>query len=217
MRKHFATLGIVVVSLIVVLALGSWALAQGDDSQPTGAQPESGQPATALSGDDSQPAGPPEVIIPPKYQPRAGSNEIEANGSEATVYFTPQDENTSTTVIFLYNTGDEAATVGLQTFELDGALHIDTSILVPAGGLVRICGDTVNTISWTWQDVVLVNFTTASTYAKMTLPAGVKAEAYVVWNGTAEYDPLQVVPTLNIRFSTDPATVFLSSMQRNYP
>jgi hypothetical protein len=217
MRKRFATLSIAVVILIVVLALGSWALAQSDDSQPTGAQPESAQPATALSGSDSQPAGPPEVIIPAKYQPRAGSHGIEANGSEATVYFTPQDENTSTTVIFLYNTGDTTATVGLQTLGLDGTVYIDTSILVPADGLVRICGDEVVTISWTWQDVVLVNFTTASTYAKMTLPSGVKAEAYVVWNGGAEYDPLQVVPTLNIRFSTDPASVFLSSIQRSYP
>ena len=75
--------------------------------------------------------------MPAKYQPRAGTNEIEANGSEATVYFTPQDENTSTTVIFLYNTGDTDATVGLQTFELNGTLYIDTSILVPADGLVR--------------------------------------------------------------------------------
>jgi hypothetical protein len=217
MEKRFAAFGIAVAVLIVVLALGSWALAQGSDSQPTGKQPESAQPAAILSGGDSQPAGPPEVIIPAKYQPRAGTSGVEANGSEATVYFAPQDENTSATVIFLYNTSDTNATAGLQTFEPDGALYIDTSILVPAGELVRICSDEVSTVSWTWQDVVLVNLTTASAYAKMTLPRGVKAEAYVVWNGGFGYDPLQVVPTLNIRFSTDPDSVFLPFTGRDYP
>jgi hypothetical protein len=217
MKKRVATFSIVVAVLIVVLALGSWVLAQSDDSRPTGERSESAQPAATLSGGDSQPAGPPEVIIPARYQPRADTSGIEANGSTATVYFTPQDENTSTTVIFLYNTGDTAATVGLQTFTLNGSPYIDTSILVPAHELVRICGDTVNTISATWQDVVYVNFTTFSTYGKMTLPSGVKAEAYVVWNGTSEYDPLQVVPTLNIRFSTDPATIFLPAIPRSYP
>jgi hypothetical protein len=156
-------------------------------------------------------------MIPAKYRPPADTRGIEANGSPATVYFTPQDENTSTTVIFLYNTGDTAASVGLQTFRLDGGLQIDTSILVPAHELVRICGDTVNSISATWQDVVYVNFTTFSTYGRMTLPSGVKAEAYVVWNGSSEYDPLQVVPTLNIRFSSDPATIFLPAVPRSYP
>jgi hypothetical protein len=53
----------------------------------------------------------------------------------------------------------------------------------------------------------------APIYAKMTLPPGVHAEAYVVWNGGIEYDPLQIVPTLPIRFSTDPPTVFLPMVE----
>jgi hypothetical protein len=127
----------------------------------------------------------------------------------ATLYFTPQDENTSATVLFLYNTSDAAKTVGLQTFQLNGSKHIDTSISVPAHGLVRICSDTVSTVSATWGDVVLVNFTTYSTYAKLTLPAGVKAEGYVVWNDSSVYDPLQVAHTLELGFIPDPLSAGL--------
>jgi hypothetical protein len=57
--------------------------------------------------------------------------------------------------------------------------------------------------------VVLVNFTTYSTYAKLTLPAGVKAEGYVVWNDSSVYDPLQVANTLELGFIPDPLSAGL--------
>jgi hypothetical protein len=75
--------------------------------------------------------------------------------------------------------------------------------------LVRICADTVSTISSTWQDVVLVNMTTASTYGKLTLPSYVKAEAYIAWDTSGVFDPLESVPTLSIRFSSDPNTILM--------
>jgi hypothetical protein len=58
-----------------------------------------------------------------------------------------------------------------------------------------------------------VNFTTFSAYAKMTLPAGVKADGYVAWDLTGTYDPLTSTQTLPLRFSTDPASVFLPAVQ----
>lgn len=203
MNKAHRNLNILLLVAALAGVVYTTVLAQGGDSQPAGALPEEG-----AAGSDSRPSGPPEIVIPDKYQPKATDASIQAPG-RATVYFTPQDENTSTTVIFLYNTRRATATVGIQTFELDGALYIDTAVDVPGHGLVRICGDEVSTVSWTWQDVVLINFTTASTYGKLELPDRVKAEAYVVWNGGAQYDPLQVVPTLSIRFSSDPPSVFL--------
>jgi hypothetical protein len=130
------------------------------------------------------------------------------------VYFTPQDENTSTTILFLYNTNDVTSTVGLQTFYVNGSLTISTTVAVPPLGLVRICADSVSTVSASWANSILVNFTTFSAYAKMTVPAGVKAEGYVAWDSTGVYDPLVVSQTLPLRFSTDPATVFLPSVQR---
>ncbi len=203
MNKAYRTISILLIIAALAAVLYTTVLAQGGDSQPAGVLPEMG-----AAGSDSRPSGPPEIVIPEKYQPKAPNASIQAQGP-ATVYFTPQDEDTSTTVIFLYNTGTTTATVAIQTFELDGALYINTAVDVPGLGLVRICADEVSTISATWQDVVWINFRTSSTYGKLELPSDVKAEAYVVWNGGTTYDPLQVVPTLNIRFSSDPPSVFL--------
>lgn len=39
-------------------------------------------------------------------------------------------------------------------------------------------------------------------------------EGYVVWNDAATYDPYQGAPTLPLRFSLDPLTVFMPYTQR---
>jgi hypothetical protein len=205
MKRHIVLIISVVLMITLTLAVGSLVFAQSpSDSQPDGATAQNSQ-ESGLANDDSNPNGNPEVIIPDKFIP--SQQDLNRAGTLAgkTLYFTPQDENTSTTVLFLYNTDSTTATVGLTTYELDGTTYIDTNIAVPPNSLVRICGDEVDTISWTWQDVVLVNMTTASTYAVMTLPGSVKYEGYVVWNGGVTYDPLQIAPTLPIRFLTSSA------------
>jgi hypothetical protein len=188
--------------ILLALAVGPLVLAQGPADRA----------AQANQSTDSNPAGKPEVVIPTAYQPSAV--ELAQASSGTPVYFTPQDENTSTTVLFLYNTNSTTETVGLQTYYINGSLTISTSVAVPPLGLVRICADTVSTISASWSQYVLVNFTTFSAYAKLIVPAGVKAEGYVAWNPTGVYDPLTVSQTLPLRFSTDPATVFLPSLAR---
>ena len=137
-----------------------------------------------------------------------------ASSPSTTVYFTPQDENTSTTVLFLYSANPTTSTVGLQTFYINGSLTISTTVAVPPMGLVRICADTVSTPSASWANTILVNFTTFSAYAKMTVPSGVKADGYVAWDTLGFYDPLSATQVLPLRFSTDPASVFLPSLQR---
>ena len=57
-----------------------------------------------------------------------------------------------------------------------------------------------------------VNFTASSAYAEMDLPLGVKADGFVVWNCGTSWDPEAENETLPLRFSTDPATVFLPSV-----
>lgn len=198
---------VVTVFLVGALAAVSSVLAQDEGN----GMDDSGPLSEAVLSDDSVSGTEPEVIIPDRYLP----TDAPGNSQAATVYFTPQDENTSTTVLFLYNTSNTDANVDIQTFLLDGSIFINTTILVPAHSLVRICGDTVSSVSATWQNVVLVNFTTNSTYGLLNLPDGVKAEAYVVWNNSSTYDPLQIAPTLNIRFSTDPANVFLPTINRD--
>lgn len=195
---------------IALFALGSLALAPNVQGQPLNAPP-------ALTDSDSNPARKPDVTLPDQYRPTARDLATAATTPGTTVYFTPQDENTSTTVLFLYNTNTTTSTVGLQTFYINGSLTISTTIAVPPLGLVRICADTVSTVSASWANAILINFTTFSAYAKMTVPTGVKADGFVAWNSTGVYDPLVVSQTLPLRFSTDPATVFLPTLQNTVP
>jgi hypothetical protein len=209
MKYRIALLCVSVSVILLALVISPLAFAQG----PTDSQP--GESAAQRSqGDDSNPTGNPEVVIPAAYQPAAVDVAQTQTGPVTTVYFTPQDENTSTTVLFLYNTNAATATVGLQSFYINGSLTISTSVAVPPLGLVRICADTVNTVSASWANYVLVNFTTFSAYAKMTVPMGVKADGYVAWDTTGAYDPLTNTQILPLRFSTDPDTVFLPSVAR---
>jgi hypothetical protein len=215
MKNRNTMIIVLMLVSILVLVLGTLVVAQDSgDSQPDSAAPHSSS-QVAASNSDSNPSGAPEVAIPAKYQSRADRSAEATTAETTTIYFTPQDENTSTTVLFLYNTGAAARTVSLRTFNINGGLTISTSISLPARTMVRISGDEPVTISPSWQDAVWVDFRTDSAYAEMTLPAGVKAEGFVVWNNSSIYDPLQAAPALPLRFSGDPLTVFLPSLPAN--
>ncbi|MBI5878252.1 MAG: hypothetical protein HZB53_11435 [Chloroflexi bacterium] len=219
MNTRVIYLALALAVSLLTLSLVTLALAQGGtDSQPDGAlvRPAQATPAApSPTGDDSNPINPPHVVIPDAYRSNAASV---AAAAESVVYFTPQDENTSTTVLFLYNTNSTTATVGLQTYYINGSLTISTSVAIPPNGLVRICGDTVMTVSASWSNYVLVNFTTFSAYGKLTLPPGVKAEGYVAWDYTGVYDPLTNTPTLPMRFSQvapGASTVYFTPQDEN--
>lgn len=197
--KSLGKVGFTAILALVICLVGvSWSVSS--DSGPASKR-ESVQTASSPAGPDSNPTGKGEVVIPKEFQVPAGQETSPVGPT--TVYFTPQDENTSCTVLFLYNTSSVDATVSLQTYYINGSLTIDTTINVPAHQLVRVCSDTVTTIAASWQNVVLVNFTDFSAYAKMTLPAGVHAEGYVAWNTTGVYDPLVATETLKLRFVKD--------------
>jgi hypothetical protein len=214
MKKQLVLIGLATFIAVSALSLVTLALAQGaTNSQPEIASYHLVQDSPLGAGTDSNPTGTLEVVIPELYRPTRDNAASATVENVATVYFTPQDENTSTTVLFLYNTNAATATVGLQTFYINGSLTISTSVAIPPRGLIRICSDSVSTVSASWQNAVLVNFTTFSAYAKMTLPPGVKADGYVAWDITGTYDPLTNTQTLPLRFSTDPASIFLPTIQ----
>lgn len=217
MKNHYVTVVVILLILTLVFVFGSLAIAQGgSDSQPQATQttsPDSGSVNTIPGGDDSNPIGLPTVVIPPQYQPQTSRSAAATTAATTTdVYFTPQDENTSTTVLFLYNTGATGVNVPLKTYNINGGLVISITIGVPARSLVRIVGDDISTVAPSWAGAMVVNFTTHSAYAVMTIPASVKAEGYVAWNNSDNYDPLQPAPVLPLRFSSDPLTIFLPSL-----
>ena len=185
MRTRIAVKGI--GALVTGGALASLLLV----TQATGAQ----------RGTDSAPVGRPAVSIPKAYRVAPGSTIDPSALTIVKYFFTPQDENTSTTVLFLYNKSGTDQVASLNTFTTDGTLTISTTINVPAHGLVRICGDSVSTASASWQNVVLVNFTTFSAYAKLDVPSSVRIEGYVAWDTSGTYDPLEADVTLPLRFT----------------
>ena len=155
------------------------------------------------TSDDSSPGAKPEVYIPPAYQATPsydlqGEMSIMAN---VTKTFMPQDEDTSCTVMFIYNPTLSKATIKIAGYDLTDNQTLNTSFVVPKKTMVRICSDTVSTISDTWQNVILINFRTYVTHAKITYPGTCKITAYVAWNNSNTYDPLATgIPTLPISF-----------------
>ena len=157
--------------------------------------------AVAAGGTDSNPGTPPLVAASPTL-PAAGPQLPGGGGSGVELYFTPSDENTTTTILFLVNTTDQDASVPLEAYNLNGSLTLTTTVPVPARNLVRVVSDGVSTVSATWQNPVLVNFTTFSTYVKITLPRGVLADGYVAMTPTGTYDPLANAPAMPLRFQS---------------
>ncbi len=204
MKKRFQFLGLLVIVVLGLSAL-PWALAQEDDVNA---------PAV-VAGSDEDPNAPFEMIVPEEFRTPAGGASVAA--STTTLYFTPQDNDINTTVMFFYNTGDAPATVMATTYAEDGTVLYNFSVTVPVRHFVRVCGDVILNAPPSWVNAVLWNFRDFSVYAKMVVPAGIKVDAYVVWDGLNGYDPSVAVDTAPIRFSTDPLTVFMPNILRDYP
>ena len=132
--------------------------------------------------------------------PATATNAIKGN----VVYFTPMDENTSATILFVYNTSDTSNVFNITAYYSNGSKTLSVNIPVAAHALVRICSDTVSTISASWTNYVLVNFTTFSVYGTLTLPKGFHANGYIAWDSSGVYDPLMTnVPVMNLTFTSN--------------
>jgi hypothetical protein len=137
---------------------------------------------------------------------------------ESLVYFVPADSDATATVIFLYNTDSVDHTVRLRAYNYSGVLGYSLNIVVPANGFLRLSSDTINAPppSWATPAPIITNFTDFIYLASLSLPRGVKAEGYTLFNpGTGTVDPRVDQGAIPLRFSTDPSTVFLSLIQNN--
>ena len=138
---------------------------------------------------------------------------------ETLVYFVPTDNDATATVLYLYNTDSVDHTVALRGFNYDGAIVYAQNITVPASSFRRLVSDSVAAApppSWATPAPITTNFTDFVYFASLSLPRGVKAEGYVLFNpGTGTIDPRQDQGAIPLRFSTDPSTVFLPTVQRN--
>ena len=138
---------------------------------------------------------------------------------ETQVYFVPTDNDATATVLYLYNTAAVTNTVALRGFNYDGAMVYAQDITIGPDSFLRLTSDSVAAApppSWATPAPVTTNFTDFTYFASLSLPKGVKVEGYTLYNpGTGVVDPRQDQGAVPLRFSTDPATLFLPSIQNN--
>ena len=136
---------------------------------------------------------------------------------ETLVYFVPSDSDATGTVMFLYNTDSVAHTVALRGYSYNGVLGYSLNINVAATSFVRLSSDSIAAApppSWATPAPIITNFTDFTYFGSLSLPKGVKVEGYVLFNpGTGTVDPRLDQGAIPLRFSTDPATLFLPAVQ----
>ena len=133
------------------------------------------------------------------------------------VYFVPSDNDATATVLYLYNTDSAAHTVALRGFSYNGVLVYSLNINIAATSFLRLASDSIASApppSWATPAPIITNFTDFTYFASLSLPKGVKAEGYILFNpGTGVVNPRLDQGAIPLRFSTDPATLFLPSVQ----
>ena len=163
--------------------------------QPTRGEDELAQPAIDQSAIDALP-----TPIP----------------GESLVYFVPTDNDATATVLYLYNTDTVAHIVSLRGFSYNGVLVYSLNINVGATSFLRLASDSIASApppSWATPAPVITNFTDFTYFASLSLPKGVKAEGYTLFNpGTGVVDPRADQGAIPLRFSSDPASIFLPSV-----
>jgi hypothetical protein len=137
---------------------------------------------------------------------------------ETLVYFTTTDSDATATVLVLYNTDSVTHTVALRGYSYNGVLGYSLNIAVPATSLVRLSSDSIVAApppSWATPPPIITNFTDFTYFGSLSLPKGVRVEGYALFNpGTGTVDPRLDQGAIPLRFSTDPATVFMPTVMR---
>jgi hypothetical protein len=179
------------------------------ESTPTPASDEGntfGLTFSVVESDEIPPSGVPESALAPSLLP------TQIPG-ETLVYFPTADSDATGTVLYLYNTDSVAHIVALRGYSYNGVLGYSLNINVPATTFVRLISDSVAAApppSWSTPAPIVTNFTDFTIFASVSLPTGVRVDGYTVFNpGTGTIDPRLDQGAIPLRFSTDPATVFL--------
>ncbi|MEJ2305852.1 MAG: hypothetical protein P8Y14_30390 [Anaerolineales bacterium] len=210
------SLGVILTLAVLWRGLAWEARAQSGEATPEGAGMTSDEGAAqpgfpSFSGDEATPA-------PLEAAPQSPGVLPTPIPGEALVYFVPTDNDATATVLFLYNTDTVAHTVALRGFSYNGVLVYSLNINVAATSFLRLASDSIVSApppSWATPAPVITNFTDFTYFASLSLPKGVKVEGYTLFNpGTGVVDPHDQ-GAIPLRFSTDPATLFLPTVQNS--
>jgi len=165
--------------------------------------------APETSGDEVPPVNFPSGIQSPNVLPTPIPG-------ETLVYFVPTDNDATATVLYLYNTDTVAHSVALRGFSYNGTMVYALNVSINATSFLRLVSDSVAAApppSWATPAPITTNFTDFTYLASLSLPKGVKVEGYVLYNpGTGTVNPRADQGAIPLRFSTDPATLFLPTL-----
>jgi hypothetical protein len=172
-------------------------------------------PVSAAAGSDEDPRALRAAEPAPESQPKPRAVLPTGGTGLVPVYFVPQDNDANATVIFLYNTSADDASVDLSGYSSNGVLVYHLVLDVPAGGFTRLVSDAVAAApppSWdaaampTPAPVVVTNFTDFTYYARFLLPAGLHVDGFIEYNpGTGVVDPRATNARVPLHFSVGTA------------
>jgi hypothetical protein len=126
---------------------------------------------------------------------------------ETLVYFVPTDNDATGTVLYLYNTDTVPHIVALRGFSYNGVLVYSLNINVDATSILRLASDSIAAApppSWATPSPIITNFTDFTYFASLSLPNGVRAEGYTIFNpGTGVVDPRKDQGAIPLQFSPE--------------
>ncbi len=209
-------MGIFLIAGLSSIINGNQVLAgpSGPSQQDMGLLPAQGSDENLSSGQEAPPDNSDETIPPESGEGVPSLNALPTPvPGESLVYFVPTDNDASATVLYLYNTDSVAHIVALRGFSYNGVLVYSLNINVAASSFLRLASDSIASSpppSWATPAPIITNFTDFTYFASLSLPKGVKAEGYVLYNpGTGVVNPRQDQGAIPLRFSTDPLTLFM--------
>ncbi len=135
---------------------------------------------------------------------------------ESLVYFTPWDSVYTGSVITLYNTDSVAHSVTLRGYTASGVQVYYLNFNIGATSFQRLISDDLVAsppASWTTPVPYVVSYGDSVLFASLSLPKGVKADGYNLFDPSGLIDPISDQGAIPLRFSSDPATVFMPAIQ----
>ncbi len=159
--------------------------------------------------------------LPPasvKLDPAAPSALPTPAPGETLVYFLPADGTATGTVLNLYNTDAVTHTVIFRGYYYNGVQIYFFSFNLPPYSFQRLVSDDIVAsppTSWATPLPYVISFGDSVYFASLSLLTGVKLDGYTLFNAaTGTIDPRADQGAIPLRFSTDPATVFLPGVSR---
>ena len=135
--------------------------------------------------------------------------------SDQTIYYAPLDSNNHNTVLLFQNTNAITATIDLD-FQTDIGSACGSGVVfdIPSGASARVSANSLDPgRPFSWGNTVIYNFFDTCEIGLIHMPSkGVHVAGYVAWTATDVYNPRELNPHAEIRFSSDPFSIFLPSV-----